>query len=115
MGDSIELAPMPSHSLRETDDDDAYIVVSEALLDAEDEEALRHADGDHEQGQDDTVGSEEGSLLQPGWRRAGGDPSMAEAFRSIEVPQGKGWFRKVLAFIGPGYCIAVGKRDIYDD
>ena len=45
-----------------------------------------------------------------GWRRARTAPSLAEAYRSIPV-DGKTWFRKILAFSGPGYLVAVGYMD----
>lgn len=45
-----------------------------------------------------------------GWRRARVAPSLAEAYRSIPVSEGQ-WWRKVLAFAGPGYLVAVGYMD----
>ena len=45
-----------------------------------------------------------------GWRHARTAPSLAEAYRSIPV-DGKTWFRKILAFSGPGYLVAVGYMD----
>ncbi|HKV69768.1 MAG TPA: Nramp family divalent metal transporter [Gemmatimonadales bacterium] len=45
----------------------------------------------------------------PGWRRARIAPSLAEVYRS--VPVSGGWWRKVLAFAGPGYLVAVGYMD----
>ena len=45
-----------------------------------------------------------------GWRRARTTPSLAEAYRTIHVDH-KSWWRKVLAFAGPGYLIAVGYMD----
>lgn len=45
-----------------------------------------------------------------GWRRARVAPSLAEAYRSIPVSDGH-WWRKVLAFAGPGYLVAVGYMD----
>ncbi|AMW05632.1 Nramp family divalent metal transporter [Gemmatimonas phototrophica] len=47
---------------------------------------------------------------EPGWRRARLAPSLAEVYRSVEV-NGTGWFRKLLAFAGPGYLVAVGYMD----
>ena len=47
---------------------------------------------------------------EPGWRRARLAPSLAEVYRSIPVA-GRGWFRKALAFAGPGYLVAVGYMD----
>ncbi|MDE3150747.1 MAG: Nramp family divalent metal transporter [Gemmatimonadota bacterium] len=44
------------------------------------------------------------------WRRARVAPSLAEAYRSIDVDR-RSWWRKVLAFAGPGYLVAVGYMD----
>jgi len=38
-------------------------------------------------------------------------PSLPEAHRSIPIVPGLSWFRKVLAFAGPGYLVAVGYMD----
>jgi manganese transport protein len=46
-----------------------------------------------------------------GWRRALTTPSLPEAHRSIPVAADSSWLRKVLAFAGPGYLIAVGYMD----
>ena len=45
-----------------------------------------------------------------GWRRARFAPSLAEVHRSVDVSKGT-WFRKMLAFAGPGYMVAVGYMD----
>ena len=45
------------------------------------------------------------------WRRALTLPSLPESHRTIPVAPGLSWFRKVLAFAGPGYLIAVGYMD----
>ena len=45
-----------------------------------------------------------------GWRRARTTPSLVEVYRSVPV-DGKGWWRKILAFAGPGYLVAVGYMD----
>ncbi|WP_461414963.1 Nramp family divalent metal transporter [Gemmatimonas sp.] len=50
------------------------------------------------------------SDAEPGWRRARLAPSLAEVHRSVEV-NGVSWFRKLLAFAGPGYLVAVGYMD----
>ncbi len=52
------------------------------------------------------------SVPQPatGWRRARVAPSLAEVYRSIPVGAGGKW-RKMLAFAGPGYLVAVGYMD----
>src|SRR5689334_18268925 len=38
-------------------------------------------------------------------------PSLPEAHRSIPISSGASWFRKILAFAGPGYLVAVGYMD----
>jgi manganese transport protein len=45
------------------------------------------------------------------WRRAGGHASLEEVHRSVMVPEGAGFWRKLLAFAGPGFLIAVGYMD----
>src|SRR5438309_1963837 len=45
-----------------------------------------------------------------GWRRARVAPSLSEVYRSIPVDHSS-WWRKVLAFAGPGYLVAVGYMD----
>jgi manganese transport protein len=47
---------------------------------------------------------------EPGWRQARMTPSLAEVYRSIPVTGLTRW-RKVLAFAGPGYLVAVGYMD----
>lgn len=45
------------------------------------------------------------------WRNEREAPSLSEVFRSIAVPSGRSPFRRFLAFIGPGYLVAVGYMD----
>jgi manganese transport protein len=45
-----------------------------------------------------------------GWRRSRSAPSLAEAYRTIPVG-GTTWIRKLIAFAGPGYLVAVGYMD----
>ncbi|WP_149142748.1 Nramp family divalent metal transporter [Gemmobacter caeruleus] len=45
------------------------------------------------------------------WRSTSETPSLSEVFRSIAVPIGASPFRRFLAFIGPGYLVAVGYMD----
>ena len=45
-----------------------------------------------------------------GWRRSRVAPSLADVYRTVDV-EGKGFFRKLLAFAGPGYLVAVGYMD----
>jgi len=49
-------------------------------------------------------------LPHPGWRHARVTPSLAEVYRSVPVARGS-WWRKILAFAGPGYLVAVGYMD----
>jgi manganese transport protein len=39
------------------------------------------------------------------------NPSLPEAYRTVPVAPGLSWFRKILAFAGPGYLVAVGYMD----
>jgi len=45
-----------------------------------------------------------------GWRRTRVTPSLAEVYRTIPVAH-RHWFRKIVAFAGPGYLVAVGYMD----
>ncbi|MFL5637844.1 MAG: Nramp family divalent metal transporter [Gemmatimonadaceae bacterium] len=47
----------------------------------------------------------------PGWRRARTTPSLVEVYRTIPVGKKGGLWRKLLAFAGPGYLVAVGYMD----
>ncbi|MDB4917366.1 MAG: Manganese transport protein mntH [Gemmatimonadetes bacterium] len=46
---------------------------------------------------------------ETGWRRARVAPSLAEVYRSVPVTGST--FRKIIAFAGPGYLVAVGYMD----
>ncbi|MGE0393619.1 MAG: Nramp family divalent metal transporter [Vicinamibacterales bacterium] len=48
---------------------------------------------------------------QPGWRQASPSVSLPEVHGSIAVPAGAGFWRKLFAFAGPGYLVAVGYMD----
>jgi len=50
------------------------------------------------------------AAAEPGWRRVRVSPSLAEVHRTIPV-HGLTWWRKLLAFAGPGYLVAVGYMD----
>ena len=52
------------------------------------------------------------AISQPdtGWRRARVAPSLAEVYRSVPIG-GRSKWRKMLAFAGPGYLVAVGYMD----
>jgi manganese transport protein len=47
---------------------------------------------------------------EPGWRRTRVTPSLQEVYRSVPVSHAT-FFRKLLAFAGPGYLVAVGYMD----
>jgi manganese transport protein len=46
-----------------------------------------------------------------GWRSVPDAPSLREVHGSIAVPDGAGFWRKLFAFAGPGYLVAVGYMD----
>ena len=48
---------------------------------------------------------------ETGWRKARGEPSLLDVFRTITVKPGATPWRKFLAFFGPGYLVAVGYMD----
>src|SRR5665213_2362119 len=48
---------------------------------------------------------------ETGWRKASTATSLSESHRTIAVPAGAGFWRKLLAFSGPGFLVAVGYMD----
>lgn len=46
-----------------------------------------------------------------GWRRTRAQPSLPEVHSSLRVPKTGSWIKKFLAFVGPGYLVAVGYMD----
>src|SRR6476620_6003081 len=44
-------------------------------------------------------------------RPRGGAPSLPESHRTIAIPSTASWLRKIFAFAGPGYLVAVGYMD----
>jgi manganese transport protein len=57
------------------------------------------------------VQSIEAAPSESGWKRPRGTPSLSEVFGSIRTrPTGSFW-RKLTAFLGPGYLVAVGYMD----
>jgi len=58
---------------------------------------------------DDTSAST--AVSDTGWRNPRGGESLPEVHRSITVPAGASFWRKVLAFSGPGFLVAVGYMD----
>src|SRR6201996_2065956 len=53
----------------------------------------------------------EDSPRQLMWRRTGGEASLREVHRSIVVPSGVSFWKKLAAFSGPGFLVAVGYMD----
>src|ERR1700761_4612825 len=51
------------------------------------------------------------SPLAPGWRGARGEPSLSNMFGSVRTAPGGSFWRKLVAFLGPGYLVAVGYMD----
>src|SRR6201996_8361205 len=47
----------------------------------------------------------------PGWRSARGEPSLSDMFASVRTAPSGSFWRKLLAFLGPGYLVAVGYMD----
>ena len=52
-----------------------------------------------------------GRLRADGWRQPSGSVSLPEVHGSVPVPLTGGFWRKMLAFAGPGYLVAVGYMD----
>src|SRR5881397_2786327 len=46
-----------------------------------------------------------------GWRQTSESKSLPEVHGSVVVPEGAGFWRKLFAFAGPGYLVAVGYMD----
>src|SRR5438132_10140093 len=46
-----------------------------------------------------------------GWRLPSSVVSLPEVHNTIPIPDSAGWWRKLFAFAGPGYLVAVGYMD----
>ena len=57
------------------------------------------------------VTNEKEAAPSSGWRLPSSVHSLPEVHGSIEVPHGAGFWRKLFAFAGPGYLVAVGYMD----
>ncbi|MGB2627231.1 MAG: Nramp family divalent metal transporter [Candidatus Acidiferrum sp.] len=57
------------------------------------------------------TGIEVAKLSSTGWRTPLRLPSLPESHRTILIAPNSSWFRKILAFAGPGYLVAVGYMD----
>ena len=53
----------------------------------------------------------EGPHTKTGWRRTGGEASLPEVHGSVHVPKNASFWRKLLAFSGPGFLVSVGYMD----
>src|SRR6185312_6674386 len=54
---------------------------------------------------------EESAATEAGWRSVPQRPSLSEVHRSLLVPPTASFVRKLLAFAGPGFLVAVGYMD----
>lgn len=50
-------------------------------------------------------------FLKQGWRKERSSNSLPEVFSSVNVPKDAGFWRKLMAFAGPGLMVAVGYMD----
>jgi manganese transport protein len=57
------------------------------------------------------LATEAGPAPGAGWRLPQRLPSLPESHRTIFISPNASWFRKILAFAGPGYLVAVGYMD----
>lgn len=48
---------------------------------------------------------------ESGWKQKLSQPSLQEVHRSLSIPKKASFFRKFMAFAGPGYLVAVGYMD----
>ena len=55
--------------------------------------------------------SSSGIFSPAAWRGDAAMPSLPEVHRTIHIAPGASWIRKMLAFAGPGYLVAVGYMD----
>ena len=55
--------------------------------------------------------SERNSATAGNGRQPGTSPSLPESYRSVPIVHGASFFRKMIAFAGPGYLVAVGYMD----
>jgi manganese transport protein len=49
--------------------------------------------------------------LAPGWRGERGEPSLSDMFATVRTAPNASYWRKLFAFLGPGYLVAVGYMD----
>ena len=79
------------------------------------ERLFRHSDEmevvDHTDGPEISGKRLEMESFHEGWRQPNSKPSLAEVYRSIPIPKGLSFWKKIFAFSGPGYLVAVGYMD----
>src|SRR5436305_4974752 len=56
-------------------------------------------------------GANNAARQQSGWRGERGEPSLAGMFATVRTAKQGSFWRKLLAFLGPGYLVAVGYMD----
>jgi manganese transport protein len=59
----------------------------------------------------EAVGADKTIAPDPGWRSRPVRPSLSEVHRTLLVPTSASFFKKLLAFAGPGFLVAVGYMD----
>jgi len=52
-----------------------------------------------------------GHTTEVGWRRKAAEVSLPEVHRTVAIPAGASFWRKLLAYAGPGFLVAVGYMD----
>ena len=57
------------------------------------------------------MSADKNNLYETGWKKAPGAPSLQEVHASVAVPVTANFWRKMLAFAGPGLMVAVGYMD----
>jgi manganese transport protein len=57
------------------------------------------------------VSTRNGETVERGWRLPASAVSLPEVHGSVAIPHSAGFWRKLLAFAGPGYLVAVGYMD----
>src|SRR4051794_22148282 len=55
--------------------------------------------------------AEQSKIAKKAWRKENVAQSLPEVHSSIHVPMGAGFWKKLLAFTGPGLMVAVGYMD----
>src|ERR1043166_9456472 len=53
----------------------------------------------------------QGQAVETGWRRTAEQVSLPELHRTVHIPPGASFWRKMLAFASPGFLVAVGYMD----